>query len=357
MEAASKLKKEYMNNIDNISLDVYDTNKHRRKIDQIYNSVDSKYISNETNNEYEKDKKGYKIKFKTKFLIKTFFACLILFTCVLLRVAFYNEAMSNKYISAICNEYKKSNKKEDVLSKIESISSRIHKNFYYAIPDKFAQIIKEKYYNNIKPKILNFKLKETVNGFIFKRKSNKLNQNEQKQIQENIKEDNTGMGGGGPINDQTIKQEESKEQDVKETDENVKEILAKNISIIHPTSGTITSRYGPREQIFTGVDPYHTGIDIANVLNTPIISATTGKVVTVDQNNKYYGKMVEVETDGVIFKYGHMNEIKVQQNDQIKQGDLIGLMGKTGYATGTHLHFEIRINNTSVDPEKIIKLE
>lgn len=363
MEAVKKMKREYMNNIDNISLDVYDTSKHKRKIDQIYNNIDSKYISDTNNYKREENKENkknseIKIRYKTKFLIRSFLACLVLFICVLSKLAFYDKAMSNRYINAICTEYKKSNKKEDILLKIENVSSKIHKSFYYAIPDKFAEVIKDKYYEKIKPKVLNFNLKETVNAIVFKNKSeDKNNLKETVKAISQIDQENTGMGGGGPITVQTTEKEEKQEKNTEETDQNVKKILSKNISIISPTTGTITSRYGPREQIFAGVDPYHTGIDIANVLNTPIISATTGKIVTVDQNNKYYGKMVEIETDEVIFKYGHMNEIDVNQGDNINQGEKIGLMGKTGYATGSHLHFEIRINNTSVDPEKIIKLE
>lgn len=362
MEATQKLKKNHMTDLENINVNVYDSAKHKKKIYDIYNSIDSGYISDSKEDDSTQEKPDFKIRFKTRMLIKIFFASLILFSCILTKLAFYQKAMSNKYIVSICNEYKKAYKKEDMLEFVEKAARNMHKTLYYAIPDKFAMYIKTHYFSNIKPSIQNFKLKESVKNVFFDDKKAQENQSKDKkgsdvkQDENMIKSEETGMGGGGPI-ESSISEQNQSNQSVQEneSDQNVKEILSKNISIIHPTTGTITSRYGPREQIFEGVNPYHTGIDIANVLNTQIVSATTGKVVTLNQNDKYYGKMVEVETDGVIFKYGHMNEIKVQKDQDIKQGEIIGLMGKTGYATGSHLHFEIRINGTSVNPEKIIK--
>ena len=73
--------------------------------------------------------------------------------------------------------------------------------------------------------------------------------------------------------------------------------------------------------------------------------------------NKYYGNNIEIEKDGVIFKYAHLNKINVKKGDSIKQGEVIGLMGSTGMSTGSHLHFEIKINNRTIDPEKIIKFD
>ena len=137
-------------------------------------------------------------------------------------------------------------------------------------------------------------------------------------------------------------------------DIDVNEILSKNIDIIVPVKGTITSRYGVREQIFDNVNPYHTGIDIANKNDTEILSATEGVVVKTEKMNKYYGNNIEIEKNGVIFKYAHLNKIQVKEGDIVKQGDVIGLMGSTGMSTGPHLHFEIKINNRTIDPEKIL---
>ena len=62
-----------------------------------------------------------------------------------------------------------------------------------------------------------------------------------------------------------------------------------------------------------------------------------------------------IETNGVRFKYAHMDSIKVKLNDQVKQGDIVGYVGSTGMSTGPHLHFEISIDSRTVDPAKLIK--
>ncbi|MEG0873161.1 MAG: M23 family metallopeptidase [Clostridia bacterium] len=158
---------------------------------------------------------------------------------------------------------------------------------------------------------------------------------------------------GEPIN-----KNESQKQEVlalSVMQEDINEILSKNINIGSPVTGVITSKYGARDEIFKGVEPYHTGIDIANKLGTPIHSATDGVVIKVESNNKYYGNNVLVQIEGIIFKYAHMSKISVKEGETISQGTQIGLMGSTGMSTGSHLHFEIKINGRTVDPQNFIK--
>lgn len=161
------------------------------------------------------------------------------------------------------------------------------------------------------------------------------------------------MGGGEPV-------EEAKQEDASaiSTEQNdVATVMSKNISIVPPVSGTITSGYGARDEILQGVGTYHTGIDIANKLNTEIHSATEGTVVKTEKNNKYYGNNIEIEKDGIIFKYGHLNSIDVNQGDTVTQGQLIGHMGSTGMSTGSHLHFEIKVNSRTVNPAEIVSFQ
>ena len=123
-----------------------------------------------------------------------------------------------------------------------------------------------------------------------------------------------------------------------------------------PTRGRITSPYGNR------ISPtnrrrteFHQGIDIANSTGTSIMAAGSG-IVTYAGYNGGYGRMVIVSHGyGYTSVYAHNNQILVEVGDRVEKGDLIARMGRTGRATGTHLHFEIRIHGEPVDPLTILQ--
>ena len=326
-------------NIDNIGISDLDI---KRKI---------KEHEVEENNEIIENNKKNKINFKTKFFIRFFIAINIVFLCLVCKLMFKEQILNNKYAMYIVNEYNKDYTKEGILEKLEEYSKSVYDTGKYIIPESFANYISLKYVSYLKPKIVNLCVKDEVvnvinNNFL------KNNQNEEENLESN--NENTGVGRGEPYSEAKLEEIASA---ISIMDNDVNEILSKNISIILPVKGTITSRYGAREQIFENVNPYHTGIDIANKLNTEIVSATDGVITKTEKMNKYYGNNIEIEKDGVIFKYAHLNKINVKKGDSIKQGEVIGLMGSTGMSTGSHLHFEIKINNRTIDPEKIIKFD
>ena len=326
-------------NIDNIGISDLDI---KRKI---------KEHEVEENNEIIENNKKNKINFKTKFFIRFFIAINIVFLCLVCKLMFKEQILNNKYAMYIVNEYNKDYTKEGILEKLEEYSKSVYDTGKYIIPESFANYISLKYVSYLKPKIVNLCIKDEVvnvinNNFL------KNDQNEEENLESN--NENTGVGGGEPYSEAKLEEIASA---ISIMDNDVNEILSKNISIILPVKGTITSRYGAREQIFENVNPYHTGIDIANKLNTEIVSATDGVITKTEKMNKYYGNNIEIEKDGVIFKYAHLNKINVKKGDSIKQGEVIGLMGSTGMSTGSHLHFEIKINNRTIDPEKIIKFD
>ncbi len=115
-----------------------------------------------------------------------------------------------------------------------------------------------------------------------------------------------------------------------------------------PLRGTITSRYGYRGSEF------HTGLDIAKPMNTPIYAAATGEVIYSGVKGSY-GRIVIIQhADNVITYYAHCNKLLVEQGDFVLSGTQIATIGMTGRTTGPHLHFEVRINGQTVDPEKYI---
>jgi murein DD-endopeptidase MepM/ murein hydrolase activator NlpD len=95
----------------------------------------------------------------------------------------------------------------------------------------------------------------------------------------------------------------------------------------------------------------HYGLDLAAPKGTSIYTAHAGMVVYVGRDFRGFGKMVLVESGfGWATIYAHLDRFMVREGQILKKGDLVGLMGRTGRATGVHLHFEIRKNKAPVDP-------
>lgn len=112
----------------------------------------------------------------------------------------------------------------------------------------------------------------------------------------------------------------------------------------------ITSYYGMREHPITGVYKLHSGVDIAAPRGTSFIAANDG-IVTKAEYNVAYGNMVIVDHGGGISTlYAHGDEISVEVGQAVKRGDEVLKVGTTGYSTGYHAHFEVRINGVTVEP-------
>lgn len=123
---------------------------------------------------------------------------------------------------------------------------------------------------------------------------------------------------------------------------------------IWPTEGIITSYYGYRN-LEVG-SKYHKGIDIAAGVGTHIYASDGGEVI-FSGNYGGYGYVVQLEHDnGDITYYAHCSKLLVEEGDTVRQGDLIAYMGSTGISTGSHLHFEIRVDGTeAVDPLDLLQ--
>jgi len=124
---------------------------------------------------------------------------------------------------------------------------------------------------------------------------------------------------------------------------------------IWPTNGDITSRFGWRGSPFGGGSDYHPGIDIANNSGTIIVATADGEVVQSDYDGGY-GNMVQIDHgNGIKTLYGHNSQIIVHTGQSVKKGQPIAYMGSTGYSTGSHCHYEIRVHGTAVDPASFLK--
>jgi murein DD-endopeptidase MepM/ murein hydrolase activator NlpD len=116
----------------------------------------------------------------------------------------------------------------------------------------------------------------------------------------------------------------------------------------------LTSTFGNRSDPFTGRRARHNGIDIPGPVGTPIYATADGTVGRA-QRLGGYGNYVEVEHGNAMqTRYGHLSQILVQPGQQVRRGDMIGLMGSTGRSTGSHLHYEVRIAGAPVNPVSFI---
>ena len=118
-----------------------------------------------------------------------------------------------------------------------------------------------------------------------------------------------------------------------------------------PSRGAITSGFGLRRHPVFGIMHVHTGVDLAAVWGSPVLAASDGRVIYAGWFGGY-GKIVVIDHgQGISTLYGHLSQWLVPSGDEVHRGQVIARVGNTGYSTGPHLHFEIRINGTPVDPE------
>lgn len=131
--------------------------------------------------------------------------------------------------------------------------------------------------------------------------------------------------------------------------------LGENKNIVTPLHGRITSCYGYRTNPISGKYGLHTGVDIAADQGSTIVAAYNGVVTDTGYGEKKGNFVLMQHTDGKQTLYCHCSEILVEEGSVIRAGEAIALVGSTGWSTGPHLHFEIRLNGSSVDPLNFIK--
>lgn len=119
---------------------------------------------------------------------------------------------------------------------------------------------------------------------------------------------------------------------------------------IKPSDGGVTCPYGPRIHPVTGVNSIHTGVDFGASYGSPIVAAKAGVVTTATYNTAYGNMIIIDHGDGTSTLYAHASSFVVSVGQSVSQGQTIAYVGSTGYSTGPHLHFEIRINGQHVNP-------
>ncbi|MGC4250675.1 MAG: M23 family metallopeptidase [Sphingobium sp.] len=123
-----------------------------------------------------------------------------------------------------------------------------------------------------------------------------------------------------------------------------------------PTTAPMeTSSYGYRRDPFNGHAAFHAGMDFPGRHGQPILAAAKGKVVYVGQRQGY-GNVVEIEHgNGLMTRYAHLSGFSSRVGQAVARGDTIGRMGSTGRSTGTHLHFEVRLDGQPINPRRFLE--
>ena len=120
-----------------------------------------------------------------------------------------------------------------------------------------------------------------------------------------------------------------------------------------PVNGYITSPFGMRVHPITGVYKLHDGVDFGAACGTPIYAAASGSVVEAGYSGAWGNRIVVdhglVDGDGLATGYNHMSGLAVS-GGSVSRGQLLGWVGSTGYSTGCHLHFNVYVNGTPVNP-------
>ncbi len=123
-----------------------------------------------------------------------------------------------------------------------------------------------------------------------------------------------------------------------------------------PVEGQVTGSFGERIDPFNGEGAFHTGVDIAAMVGQPVVAPADGMVDFADFMGGYGRAIVLEHGHGIITRYGHLSGFAVTSGQRVRRGDVIGYVGLSGRSTGPHLHYEVRINDTPVNPYKYLRI-
>jgi murein DD-endopeptidase MepM/ murein hydrolase activator NlpD len=117
-----------------------------------------------------------------------------------------------------------------------------------------------------------------------------------------------------------------------------------------PVNGRLLSRYGERQDPFSGEGAMHTGVDISAPMGTPVHCAADG-IVAYSEYSAGYGRVVIVDHgNGMTTRYAHLSKFEVIPGQEIRRGEILGYSGASGRVTSPHLHFEVRLGGSPVNP-------
>lgn len=133
-------------------------------------------------------------------------------------------------------------------------------------------------------------------------------------------------------------------------------IRANSAPNLWPVEGQVTGSFGERIDPFNGEGAFHSGVDIGSTYGHQVIAPADGVVVFADFLGGYGKALMLDHGHGISTRYGHLSGYAVTPGQHIHRGDVIGFVGLSGRSTGPHLHYEVRINDTPVNPYKYLRM-
>ncbi|MEP6945580.1 MAG: M23 family metallopeptidase [Acidobacteriota bacterium] len=163
------------------------------------------------------------------------------------------------------------------------------------------------------------------------------------------------VNAGGPELLEGLPEDAEVDQELKAA---VVSMAPENLPTVWPHTGKINNEFGFRRNPFGGrTYEFHPGMDIDGERGEVVYAPANGTVIKAGQTGGY-GNMIEIDHGhGLTTRYGHLSKIEVQIGDTITRGNEIGLIGSTGRSTGPHLHFELRLNDRSINPRHFLPAE
>ena len=125
-----------------------------------------------------------------------------------------------------------------------------------------------------------------------------------------------------------------------------------NLPSIWPVHGQVMSGFGERLDPLDGEGAFHAGMDIAAPTGTDVIASADGIVLSAGPDAGYGNSVLIDHGYGIQTRYGHLSHVEVVVGQEVKRGQIIGEVGMTGRATGPHLHYEVHVQDTPVNPAK-----
>lgn len=123
-----------------------------------------------------------------------------------------------------------------------------------------------------------------------------------------------------------------------------------------PVEGRITGSFGERIDPFNGEGAFHRGVDISTDFGHRVLAPADGVVVSAGLESGY-GRLVEIQhANGIITRYGHLSAFAVNAGQRVTRGEVIGYVGMSGRSTGPHLHYEVWVHNSPVNPYKFLRM-